>query len=68
MKLFYIKERNNPQFDSPYYVPLGAISKAEARRYERPKYGNNTVHAFNTKEAYTARIEELKKSGASIVK
>jgi hypothetical protein len=32
-KFWYIKERHNPQLDSPYYVALGNISKKEVHKY-----------------------------------
>lgn len=60
IKLFYIKERENPQLGT-YFVPMGQLSKTEARGYESPSYGYNTMHQFENEELYTQRIKELKK-------
>lgn len=40
-KKFYIKERHNPQFDKPYYVPKGQLTKKDANKMENSLYGDN---------------------------
>lgn len=62
-KLYYIKERYNPQLGT-YYEAMGQMTKTAAKRHERPLYGHNTMHSFTTEQAYNDRIEELKKEGA----
>lgn len=59
---FYIKERDNPQIGT-YFVPMGKLSKAEAKRNERPLYGSNTMHPFDTEAEYEARLANLRKKG-----
>ena len=65
MKQWYIMERHNPQL-GVYYVAKGQMPKAEAKQYERPIYGHNYMLAFPTKEAYSAKIAELRNSGQAI--
>lgn len=65
-KLFYIKERINPQFKKPYYVAKGQLTKKEAKRLEETLYGYNYVLSFETKEEYIAKITELIKNGFSV--
>ena len=63
---YYIKERHNPQI-GVYYSPQGQLSKAEAKRFERPVYGDNIMHAFSTEAEYKARIAELQAKGDRVV-
>lgn len=58
---FWIKERHNPQLGT-YWVACGKMSKADARKCERPLYGFNIMHAFDSEEAYNARLDELRKA------
>jgi len=63
---YYIKERHNPQFGKPYYVPLGKISKAAALRHEKAAYGSNNVIEYDTLEDYNTAIETLTKLGFKV--
>jgi hypothetical protein len=62
---YWIKERHNPQLGC-YYVGLGQLSKTAARKYERPLYGENIMHSFDTESAYQARLDELRAAGESV--
>lgn len=65
-KLFYIKERFNPQLGT-YYVRLGQMSKAAAKRIEgKSLYGSNIVHGFETEQDYNAKVAELRSKGESV--
>jgi len=64
-KKWYIKERHNPQLGM-YYVAMGQMSKANAKRYEKPLYGDNVMLAFDTEEAYQDRLAELEASGETV--
>jgi hypothetical protein len=64
-KLFWIKERYNPQLGT-YYVPYGQRSKAYARKCENSLYGSALMRPFNTSEEYRARIAELIAEGLSV--
>lgn len=67
VKLFYIKERHNPQFDGPYYVPCGQLSKSDAKRKEVPGgYGWNKMIPYNTEEEYKLAIEKLRSEGKRV--
>lgn len=59
---YYIKERDHPQLGT-YFVACGKMSKKDAKREENQLYGYNTMHAYDTEEAYNARLVELKASG-----
>lgn len=62
---YCIKERDN--FQSPvYYVACGKLSNAAAKRKEKSLAGCNTMHAFDTLEAYEARLAELRATGANV--
>ena len=65
-KLYWIKERNNPQFDKPYYVTCGQMSAKETRKMENPIYGENYMHSYTSKAAYKARIKELEEKGFAV--
>lgn len=65
-KSFYIKERHNPQFDKPYYVPQGQLSKAEAKRKEKSLYGDNIMLEYKTFEEYVEAQNKFKKEGFSV--
>jgi len=67
MKHFWIKERHNPQL-GVYYVAYGQLTKVEARKQEKPLYGDNVMHEFETQAAYDERLEELRKEGHKIQK
>ena len=61
-KPYWIKERDNPQL-GVYYVAMGQMSKREAMRKERSLYGSNTMHSYETEQAYLAMLQKLRDSG-----
>lgn len=65
-KAYYIKERHNGQSD-PYFVAEGQLAKAAAKRKEKTLAGFNVMHSFPTKEAYEAKIAELKSLGEMFI-
>lgn len=65
-KKFYLKERHNPQFDKPYYVKLGQITKAEAMRHENSIYGYNKILIFENENSYNKAIADLIADGYNI--
>lgn len=65
-KLFYIGTRYNPQFNKPYYVAFGRLSKTEASRKEQCTYGSMFVNSYGTQEEYDAEIERLLAAGYSV--
>jgi len=64
-KKYYIKERNN--YQSIYYCAEGQLSKAAAKRMENSIHGINVMHAFDTEEAYNARLAYLRKKGERVL-
>jgi hypothetical protein len=60
---WYLKERINPQFDKPYYVKKGQLTKKEAKKCEETLYGINVMIPFETETKYSEKINELKKEG-----
>lgn len=62
---WWIKARHNPQLGT-YYVACGQMSKAAARRYERPLYGDNVMMRYETEREYKAALEHLNRSGKSV--
>jgi hypothetical protein len=67
MKKFCIKKRINPQFDKPYYVALGQITKKEIKAIEKPLYATVSVIQLDTREEYLGKIDELKLAGATFI-
>jgi len=65
-KKFYIKERFNPQFDKPYYVAKGQLTKKEAKKIENSIYGNNYMLQYNTEIEYKEAIDKLKADGFKV--
>jgi len=65
-KKYYLKERFNPQFDKPYYVALGQITKLQAKKAENSRYGTNVIHSYETKEEYIDAIEKFKQQDFNI--
>lgn len=63
---WWIKERDNPQLGT-YWVPMGKISQKEAREHGKALYGYNTMHSFDSLEAYEEKLRQLKKSGERIM-
>jgi hypothetical protein len=64
-RLYWIKERQNPQLGT-YYVACGLMFKSEAKRMASPLYGDNIMHRFYTKDAYDARLAELRAKGEAV--
>lgn len=65
-KLFYIKERSNPQLDKPYYVALGQLSKPAARKHAKTLYGQNSLLSYATQEEYITALKDLETKGFSV--
>lgn len=65
-KLFYIRERHNPQMKNPYYVAHGQMTKKEAKNWEKPIYGDNYMQSFVSEQEYNEAIEVIKKEGFSV--
>lgn len=66
-KKFFIKERHNPQFKKPYYVPEGLLTKAEARRKEdKCIYGYNIMLEYNTEKEYQDAINKFREEGFAV--
>lgn len=65
IKLFYIGHRVSPQSD--YYVKLGQLSKAAAKRRSKPLYGEMLLTGFESSETYEAEIKKLEDSGIRFV-
>lgn len=60
-KKFYIKERNNPQFDKPYYIGKGQLTKKKALSIENSSsYGHNIMLSYDTEEEYNEALKTLK--------
>lgn len=65
-KKFYIKERHNPQFDKPYYVAEGQLTKVEAEKKENTVYGNNYMLSYDNQKEYTDAINKFKTDGFNV--
>jgi len=66
VRLYWIKERHNPQ-SGIYFIAYGnQLSKKEAKAKESSRYGNNFMYSFNTEKEYKAEIERLKKEGSRV--
>ena len=66
VKLFWIKQRYNPQLGT-YYVCEGQLSKTAAKKMEGSIYGSNRMLSYANETAYLEAIQNLKKEGASIL-
>ena len=64
-KKYYIRERDNPQLGT-YFIAMGQLSKTAAKKYENALYGSNTMHSFDTAEAYAKRLQELNDKGEKV--
>jgi hypothetical protein len=62
-KLWYIGARYNPQFDKPYYVAYGQLSKADAKKKEGSIYGSMHLTGYSTQQEYENKIQELNLDG-----
>ncbi len=65
-KLFWIKERHNPQLNKPYYTACGQITKKRAKEIEDSIYGDNYMLSFNTQAEYESKLETLKNEGFTV--
>lgn len=63
---YYIKERNNPQFNKPYYIGYGRLSAKEAKEHENTLYGFNIMWGYKTKKGYEDELQRLKNEGFSV--
>lgn len=63
---YYIKERHNPQFDNPYYVMCGQLSKKNAKAKGGSIYGSNNMLSFDTESEYQEAIDRLKSEGMRV--
>jgi hypothetical protein len=61
IKSYWIKERHNPQFEKPYYVACGQLSKTEAKRKEKTSYGTNIMLEYATETEYNKALKKFKK-------
>ena len=68
VKLFYLGRRYNPQFNKPYYVAYGQLSKADVKRKENCIYGSMTLTGYETQDAYNAAIAEHESNGLRVSK
>ena len=64
---YWIKRRDNPQLDKPYFITYGKITKKRAMEIEHTIYGYNTMLSYDTEEEYKRAIEEFRSQGISIV-
>lgn len=62
---YWIKERCNPQLGI-YFVPMGQMTVEQAKKYEKPKYGYNTMHRFGNEGAYLNEIKRLRGCGERV--
>jgi hypothetical protein len=58
-KLYWIKQRSNPQLDKVFFVPLGQLSIADAKKHEKTLYGSNVMLRFKTEAEYKAAAMDL---------
>lgn len=65
-KRFYLKKRNNLQ-SGIYYVAMGPMSAARAKKAEKSLAGFNEMIPFDTEAEYEAEIERLRKSGERFI-
>jgi hypothetical protein len=63
---YWIKERHNPQFDKPYYMAKGQLTKAAAKRMEDSLYGFNVMLEYPTKKAYEEALIDLRSKGFAV--
>lgn len=66
-KLWWIKERQNPQTGT-YYVACGLLSNTAAKRMEKPIYGSNHMHAYDSEAEYYRDLERFKNAGFTVQK
>ena len=58
-KLWYIGWRSNPQLkNGGYWKKFGQLTKAEAKKWEKPGYGDMSLTGYETEEEYNKALEE----------
>jgi hypothetical protein len=62
---FWIKERHNPQL-RVYYVGMGQLSVAAAKRHTKALYGHNYMLRFDTEADYQEKLNSLRKEGQRV--
>jgi hypothetical protein len=65
-KKYYLKERHNPQFDAPYYIAEGQLTKTDAKKRCNTTYGTNYMLSYETEKEYTDAIKKLKSEGFTV--
>lgn len=55
---YWIRERHNPQL-GVYYVAMGKMTKAEAKKFERAIYGHDVMLPYPSEEAYNEAVKKL---------
>jgi hypothetical protein len=60
---WYIGQRDNPQFDKPYFVAYGQLSKTEVKAKEKSLYGSMYLTGFATQQEYESKINDLRNRG-----
>jgi hypothetical protein len=65
-KFFYLKERHNPQFDAPYYIMEGQLTKRDAIKKTKTIYGWNAMIPYENEILYKEAIDKLKEEGFSV--
>jgi hypothetical protein len=70
MKKFYLKERFNPQFEKPYYIKYGQLTKKEANnkimKKEDSVYIRAIMYECKTESKYLESIAFLIKNGYTV--
>lgn len=58
-KLWYIGWRSNPQLkNGGYWKKFGQLTKAEAKKWEKPGYGDMSLTGYETEEEYNKALKE----------
>jgi len=65
-KLYYIKERHNPQFEKPYYSGCGQLFKKQAKAMLGALYGTNYMLTYETEEEYNKALQDFKDKGFNV--
>ncbi len=64
-KMFYIKERHNPQL-GVYYIAMGQMTKTAAKEAAGGVYGTNIMRAFMDEQTYKDELAALKEKGEKV--
>lgn len=65
-KSFYIGTRINPQFNRPYYVAFGQLTKKDAKAKSDCAYGSMFMESYSDVESYNNELERLKSEGFTV--